>query len=41
VNLAADPQVQSQVEAEQSNLAGQLHSYSYYPVLMLSAGWRF
>jgi hypothetical protein len=41
VNVGTDPTVQSQLSTEQENLASQLHSYRYYPVAMLSLGWRF
>lgn len=41
VNLATDPQVQSEVAAQQQQISDDLSNYRYYPVLGLTLGWRF
>lgn len=41
VNLATDPGFQKQLHEEQNSLAGQVKTYQYYPVAMLTIGWRF
>jgi hypothetical protein len=41
VSVGTDPAVQSQLVQEQGIIAGELHSYRYFPVAMLGIGWRF
>lgn len=41
VNLATDPEVQQAVAQEESDLSSDVKNFKYYPVVMLSIGWRF
>jgi len=41
VNIATDPEVQQQLQQEQTRLANQVSGYKYYPVAALTIGWRF
>lgn len=41
VDLATDPDVQTALESEEKDLSDDLKEYEFYPVVMLSLGWRF
>jgi hypothetical protein len=41
VNLATDASFQQQLHQETNNLVNQVKTYQYYPVAMLTIGWRF
>jgi hypothetical protein len=41
VDLGSDPVIQDAIAAEQQNLADEIDTFKFYPVVQLNVGWRF